>query len=201
MHALIVVAHPDPNSLTHSLAAQVAEGLQAAGHSFELADLAAEGFDQRYGMADLNVHRQQATPPADVLAEQARIDRADSLVLVFPVYWWSLPGLLKSWVERVFSHGWAFGYSADGALQKKLRHLKVHLIGVAAGDAGLFERHGYGDAMKTQIEHGIFDYCGASVLSSQLVYESESRDPAHYLRAARATGLDLFATTAEPELV
>lgn len=195
MHALIVVAHPDPQSLTHQLAKQIASGVEAAGHSMELADLAAEDFEPRYGIEDLAVHRSQATPPADVLAEQARIDRADALVLVFPVYWWSLPGLLKSWVERVFAHGWAFGYGPDGALQKRLRHLKVHLVGVAAGDAGLFERHGYRQAMQTQIEHGIFDYCGASVVSSQLVFESETRDPAASLQAARTLGLGLFEAT------
>ncbi|UCP00740.1 NAD(P)H-dependent oxidoreductase [Metapseudomonas lalkuanensis] len=193
MHALIVVAHPDSNSLTHNLAKQVAEGLKSAGHSSELADLHAEGFDQRYSLADLNVHRHMATPPADVLAEQARIERADSLVLVFPVYWWSLPGLLKSWVERVFSNGWAFGYSLEGGLQKKLRHLQVHLIGVAAGDAGLFQRHGYDLAMKTQIDHGIFDYCGASVQGSHLMFESESRDPAPHLDDARSISQAMFA--------
>ena len=85
MHALIVVAHHDPQSLTHSLAVQVAAGLSASGHTFEIADLAAEGFDPRYNAADQRVHRTRAEPPADVAAEQARIDRADALVLVFPM--------------------------------------------------------------------------------------------------------------------
>lgn len=66
MHALIVVAHHDPRSLTHGLAAQVAAGLVTQGHTFETADLAAEGFDPRYTAADHAVHRTQATPPADV---------------------------------------------------------------------------------------------------------------------------------------
>ena len=48
MHALIVVAHHDPQSLTHSVATQVAAGLAAAGHTFEVADIAAESFDPRY---------------------------------------------------------------------------------------------------------------------------------------------------------
>ena len=87
MHALIVVAHHDPQSLTHSVATQVAAGLAAAGHTFEVADIAAESFDPRYTAADHAVHRTRATPPADVLAEQARIDRADALVLAFPIYW------------------------------------------------------------------------------------------------------------------
>ncbi|MDQ4343873.1 NAD(P)H-dependent oxidoreductase, partial [Pseudomonas aeruginosa] len=88
MHALIVVAHHHPRSLTHALAARIAEGVVRAGHSAETADLAAEGFEPRFGLADHAVHRGQASPPADVLAEQARIDRADTLVLVYPIYWW-----------------------------------------------------------------------------------------------------------------
>ena len=42
MHALIVVAHHDPQSLTHAIAAQVAAGLEASGHTYEIAALAAE---------------------------------------------------------------------------------------------------------------------------------------------------------------
>lgn len=118
MHALIVVAHHHPRSLTHALAARIAEGVLRAGHSAETADLAAEGFEPRFGLADHAVHRGQASPPADVLAEQARIDRADTLVLVYPIYWWSMPALLKGWIDRVFSNGWAFDYSIGGDLRK-----------------------------------------------------------------------------------
>jgi NAD(P)H dehydrogenase (quinone) len=165
MHALIVVAHHDPQSLTHGLAAQVAAGLSASGHTFEIADLAAEGFDPRYSAADQRVHRTCAEPPADVLAEQARIDRADALVLVFPIYWWSLPGLLKGWIDRVFVNGWAIDYGPDTPVVKKLRHLQVHLLALGAADQSAFERHGYAKAMHTQIDYGIFDYCGAQVLT------------------------------------
>lgn len=97
MHALIVVAHPDRKSLSYSVAARVAEGVALSGarNSFEIANLAAEGFDPRFTATDLAVHRREVPPPADVAIEQARIDRADALVLVYPVYWWSMPGLLK----------------------------------------------------------------------------------------------------------
>lgn len=192
MHALIVVAHHDPLSLTHSLAAEVAAGLADAGHTWEIADIAAQGFDPRFNAADHAVHRQQAAPPADVLAEQARIDRADALVLVYPVYWWSMPGLLKGWVDRVFSNGWAFDYSPEAKLLKKLRHLHVHLLALGGADAGTFERRGYTQAMQTQIDHGIFDYCGARVASSHVLFDSESQDPRLHLHTARRLGLELF---------
>ncbi|ROM67328.1 NAD(P)H dehydrogenase [Pseudomonas brassicacearum] len=199
MHALIVVAHHDPQSLTHSLAGKIAEGITRANSAdtFEIADLAAEGFDPRFGFADHAVHHREVLPPADVLAEQARIDRADALVLVYPIYWWSMPGLLKGWIDRVFSNGWAFDFSLDKPFIQKLQRLQVHLVAVGGADADTFLRHGYGEAMITQIDHGIFDYCGARVVSSQRLLDSETLDPKQHLEAAGVIGQRLFASADE----
>ncbi|NKN08197.1 NAD(P)H-dependent oxidoreductase [Rhizobium laguerreae] len=180
MHALIVVAHPDPRSLTHGVAAHLAEGitLSDAGHSVEIADLAAEGFDPRFTAADIALHLREGALPADVAAEQARIDRADALVLVYPVYWWSMPGLLKGWIDRVFTNGWAYDDRAD---------------------AGTYMRHGYFGAMKTQIDHGIFDYCGARVVTSEFMLEAGPDHATAHLDAARAIGRRLFDISGQCE--
>ncbi|AUX47502.1 NAD(P)H dehydrogenase [Sorangium cellulosum] len=199
MHVLVVVAHPEPSSLTHAIAAQVARGAAESGHTFEIADLAGEGFDPRFTEADLAVHRRQARPPADVAAEQARIDRAGTLVLVYPVYWWSMPALMKGWIDRVFSNGWAFDFSLGGKLDKKLRHLHVHLVGLAGSDVRTYARHGYVGAMKMQIDHGIFGYCGATVDTSELLFDSEAHDPAVHLEAARAIGRRLLDASGRRE--
>lgn len=83
MTALIVAAHPDRDSLTLALARRLAEELPPA----ELADLAAEGFDPRFSAADRHSYRVAGEYPADVASEQRRLDAAEHLVLVFPVYW------------------------------------------------------------------------------------------------------------------
>jgi NAD(P)H dehydrogenase (quinone) len=49
--------------------------------------------------------------------------------------------------------------------------------------------------MKTQIDHGIFDYCGACVVTSELLLESEIQEPTVHLQAARAIGRELFAAS------
>ncbi|MFY2068044.1 NAD(P)H-dependent oxidoreductase [Achromobacter xylosoxidans] len=195
MHALIVVAHPDPASLTHAIAAQLAQGVVASGpeHSFEIADLAAEGFDPRFTQADVALHLKQAAPSPDVVAEQERLDRADALVLVYPVYWWSFPGLLKGWIDRVFANGWAYDAGADGKLVKKLQRLPVHLVASGGADMRTYGRHGYFGAMKTQIDHGIFGYCGACVATSELLLPSDAGFPASHLDAAHAIGQRIFA--------
>lgn len=116
---------------------------------------------------DIAFYLKRAAPAPDVAAEHARLDRADALVLVFPIYWWSFPALLKGWIDRVFTLGWAFDESAEGKIVKKLQHLDVHMLAIGGADERTYARHGYFGAMKTQINHGIFDFCGAPVRTSR----------------------------------
>ncbi|MEN2980995.1 NAD(P)H-dependent oxidoreductase [Tistrella bauzanensis] len=196
MHALIVVAHPDPASLTHAVAGHLAQGVRSsgAGRTADIADLAAEGFAPAFTAADIAASQRAAPPTPDVLAEQARIDRADALVLVYPVYWWSMPGQLKGWIDRVFTNGWAYDELPDGRLVKKLGRLRVHLVAIGGADLRTYARHGYFGAMRTQIDHGIFGYCGARVITTDLLLPSDPGAPASHLDTARAIGGRLFAT-------
>lgn len=197
MHALIVVSHPNPQSLTHAIAAEVAAGVSSnPQNTFEIADLAAEAFDPRFSQADVAVNLKQASPSADVRAEQARIDRADALVLVYPVYWWSMPGLLKGWIDRVFSNGWAYDEKPGGKLAKKLQHLPVHLVALGGANLRTYARHGYFGAMRTQIDHGIFDYCGAPVMTSELLLSSEAPLVTSHFEVAQRIGRKLFVSKA-----
>lgn len=200
-HALIVVAHPDAQSFTHAVAAQVGESLvqSGAGRSFEIADLAAEGFDPRFTATDNAIFHKRTPLSADIAAEQARIDRADALVLVYPVYWWSMPALLKGWIDRVFSNGWAYEEDENLKVTKRLGRLDVHLLAVGGSDLRTYARHGYFGAMKTQIDHGIFEYCGARVLTSELLAGSQTQDGAANLETARAVGRKLFRPAATRE--
>lgn len=190
MHALIVLSHPRPTSLTHALAQAVGEGVVASGGTVEIADLAAEGFDPRFSGSDVDVHLRRGGAAPDVLKEQARLDRADALVLVYPVHWWSMPGLLKGWIDRVFSNGWAYDEGPGGGTTRKLGGLPVHLVALAGADSRTYVRHGYFGAMRTQIDHGIFGYCGAPVVTSELLV---SEPPAVHLERARAIGRRVFA--------
>jgi NAD(P)H dehydrogenase (quinone) len=111
---------------------------------------------------------------------------------VYPVYWWSMPGLLKGWIDRVFTRGWAYDYGHEAGVVKKLTGRVVHLVGIGGSDAGTFERHGYAGAMKTQIDHGIFDYCGARVATSNLLLDAHTGDTAAHLETARLIGRGLL---------
>jgi NAD(P)H dehydrogenase (quinone) len=94
VHVLTVLDHPDPNAFSAAVARQFMAGAAAAGHSVELSDLHAEGFDPCWGLADIEADRGGDCPP-DLLREQSRIGRADAICLVFPLFWWGMPSMTK----------------------------------------------------------------------------------------------------------
>lgn len=192
---LVVLAHPLRSSLTHAVSGAVVQELEAQGHRVELADLAAERFDPVFGPADHAAYSGHGAVPADVVAEQARIDRADHLVLIFPVYWWSMPALLKGWIDRVFISGWAFDVSADDGegsrIVKKLGDLTVHILAFGEADGGTYAQRGYRDAMATQIDRGIFDFCGAPVATSHVLTAPADGAQVDHVAAARSLAHDI----------
>lgn len=174
VNTLIVTANPDQESLTAKIAYQLEAALRPG--TVVVADLAAEGFDPRFSPGDRETYRGKTDALPDVVREQRRIDAADHLVLIFPIYWWSMPALMKGWIDRVFIAGWAFDLDPAGGTRRNLDGLTVHLLAVAGDSAGTFERHGYEQAFRTMIEHGIVDYCGAQRGSVAFVYDSERDD-------------------------
>lgn len=172
MHTLVLFVHPQPESLTGSAARMLAARLSATtGHTAEVADLAAEEFDPRFTAEDLAAMRGDGPYPDDVRREQQRVERADAVVLVYPVYWWGMPGLLKGWIDRVLNYGWAYGDEATPG--DALTRRDIHLFALAGTDRGTYQRHGYTESMRTGIEHGIFEYCNARVASSHFLYDTE----------------------------
>lgn len=79
---------------------------------------------------------------------------------------------------------------------KRLGRLPVNLLAIAGADEPAFEKRGFRKAMATQIETGIFDYCGAPLVQSEIVFVfgSEIRDVADHFDVARAFGRQVFAT-------
>lgn len=168
MHALVLFTHPETDSLTASLAGRVVDRLRQQGWTAETADIATEGFDPRQTTADLDVVRGVGTPPVDVLQEQERVERADTVVIVHPVYWWGMPGLMKGWFDRVLSFGWAFGGEDATGLSGR----DVHLVRVGGSAPETYDKHGYRDAMRTGVEHGIFEFAGSPLVSSHLLHSA-----------------------------
>jgi NAD(P)H dehydrogenase (quinone) len=186
---LVVFDHPRRHSFCGAVLDELITGLAEAGHEVEVADLHAEGFDPRMPEADEpDWNDPDKRYSAAVLEEQARIARNDVLAFVFPVWWWSLPAMLKGWIDRVWNNGWAYG-------ARKLPHRRALLIGTAAGSDEDYQRRGYDKAMLTQLVTGVMNYCGIPEAELRLLYDVTDAAGAErrqaLLREVRALGRSL----------
>ena len=176
--ALIVTAHPVENSLSQSLAQRIAGKLQEQGTQVEIADLHAEGFSPTMIRPDLDLyHGDVSALPDEVLREQQRVERADMLVFVFPIYWWSVPALLKGWFDRVLTVNWAYKVAEDGRIVGNLRDVPVRLVATAGSDIAGFDKHGYSAAIQSQIVEGVFGFCGLKNVTLDILYQADSATP------------------------
>ncbi|WP_338550177.1 NAD(P)H-dependent oxidoreductase [Roseovarius phycicola] len=174
MHVLIVLDHPNPASFSAAVAAQFMSGAKAAGHSVELVDLHAEGFDPRWSMADIEADDGE-TAPEDAQKEQARIARADAICFVFPLFWWGMPAMTKGWVDRVWSWGWAYDQLDDP--EKSLQRPRTGVLLIPAGArSDEMETEGYLAALDTAWMKGTFGYFGFKRRDLQILNGSTGSD-------------------------
>lgn len=199
-NVLIVYAHPEPTSLTRQLVEVSVDTLQEQGHRVVLSDLCGmrwkavfdeQDFPSRANPDRLSFVKESGhaystgkqTP--DVEAEQQKLLNADAVIFQFPLWWFSMPAILKGWVERVFAYGLAYGYKGegnryrygDGGLKGRRALLSVTLGGPAA-DYSPRGINGPLDQLLFPITHGTLFFAGMDVLPTYAVYGTGSITPA-----------------------
>lgn len=132
MRAVVVVVHPIDTSFTHSCAAAAVRGLEAGGHSVQVLDLYASGFQP--AMSDAERHAYHGDQPVlDPLVGQyvAAVREAQMLVFVYPTWWSGLPAMLKGWLEKVMLPGVAFVFDDAGKVRPGLKNVRV-IVGISS---------------------------------------------------------------------
>lgn len=108
MRALVVLAHPLKDSLCAHLAHEAIDALRARGATVDVLDLYAEHFQPTLTADERRRYYAQPKPDAEMVALQQRLAAADTLVLVFPTWWFGPPAILKGWFDRVWAPEFAF---------------------------------------------------------------------------------------------
>lgn len=104
---LVVYAHPNPESFNSAIRKTVEEYLKERGLAFEVRDLYTMGFNPILSTQDFLAF-ERGEVPEDIKREQELIREAKTLVFIFPMWWYSFPAILKGYIDRVFSHGFAY---------------------------------------------------------------------------------------------
>lgn len=123
MKALVLFAHPCPESFSAALHTQVVEVLTGRGWEVDDCDLNAEGFNPVLSEAERRGYHDEATNMAPVSAYVERLRAADALVMVFPVWNFGYPAILKGFLDRVFLPGVSFKLE-DGKVKPNLTHIR-----------------------------------------------------------------------------
>jgi NAD(P)H dehydrogenase (quinone) len=210
MNVLIVYAHPEPGSLNGSLKELAVSVLERDGHEVTVSDLYALDWKARVDREDfpeadvgqrLTVVREsrqafeRGVQSPDVVAEQQKLLWADAVLLHFPLWWFSMPAILKGWVERVFACGFAYGVGehsdthwgdryGEGVFAGK----RAMLVVTAGGWAEHYAERGINGPIEDllfPINHGILYYPGFEVLPPFLVYRTDTMDAVRYAGITR----------------
>lgn len=203
MRVLFVFAHPEPRSLNGALRDIAIEELVSQGHEVRMTDLYASRWksevdradfpalppDQRFVPVVASKHAFEGnTLTEDVKAEIENLLWADVLILQFPLWWFSMPAILKGWIDRVFAYGFAYGVGehsdvrwGDRYGEGRLAGKRAMLIVTAGGWADHYGPRGVNGPIEDllfPINHGVLYYPGYDVLPPFVVYRVDRFDEA-----------------------
>ncbi|GAB3628327.1 NAD(P)H dehydrogenase [Pandoraea terrae] len=195
MNILIVHAHPEPKSFTAALKNAAVDTLTTAGHTVEVSDLYALNFNAVASAGDFDSRQnpdylvyaleqrngvKDDTLSKDILTEIDKVRSCDLLLLTFPIFWFSVPAILKGWIDRVFVSGAFYGgrriYDHGGMTGKKALVCatlggRPHMV----SEGGI---HGDLVAMLRPLLQGTLGYVGFDVLEPFFGYHIPYLDDA-----------------------
>ncbi|WP_029003183.1 NAD(P)H-dependent oxidoreductase [Azorhizobium doebereinerae] len=209
MNVLLVFAHPEPRSLNGALRDVAVQELEAQGHQVKVSDLYAQGWKSQIDRADFPALAPDArfdpgaasaaafaagTLTDDAKAEQEKLLWADVLILQFPLWWFTMPAILKGWVDRVYAYGFAYGVGehsdrrwgdryGEGVFAGK----RAMLVVTTGGWEAHYSARGINGPMEDllfPINHGILFYPGYQVLPPFVSHQVRRLDAAGFAREA-----------------
>lgn len=103
---------------------------------------------------------------------------ADALALVYPVWWNEAPAILKGWIDRVLSHGYAYRVHPDGCFEGLLTLKRVLILTTADNPLKLLEEAGLNQAARLTKQLGTFQFCGVKTVEHEVLGEVSSSQTA-----------------------
>ncbi|MFZ4762543.1 MAG: NAD(P)H-dependent oxidoreductase [Alphaproteobacteria bacterium] len=155
---LVIYTHPNPASFNAAIKNTAVEALKQAGNEVRERDLYALKFDPVLDGEDFMSFK-AGKIPADIAEEQSHVAWADRLLFIYPLWWFDRPALLKGWIDRVFSYGFAFSYGAEGA-KGLLKHEKAMVIQTTGGSQEVYEAHHAVNIITSPMKDGTLGFCG-----------------------------------------
>ncbi|XP_056607884.1 NAD(P)H dehydrogenase [quinone] 1 [Triplophysa dalaica] len=201
--ALIVYAHQSPASFNAAARDAAVEALKDQGYKVLVSDLYAMNFKATATADDIkgdlknpehfryneetSVAWQEGRLSDDITEEQNKVKQAELVIFQFPLYWFSMPAIMKGWIDRVLTHGFAYTLQrmyANGLLKGKKAMLSI----TTGGMESMYLPDGLNGDINVSlwpIQSGVLHFCGFEVLAPQFFW-----CPAHCPPPVRTAMLD-----------
>lgn len=183
----IIVGHARRDTFCEAIANAYRKGAEAAGHEVRLFVLSRLRFDPI-------LHEGFSSPQPlepDLARAQEAIGWANHIVIVFPLWFGTLPAILKGFIERVFQPGFAIeGTIKAGTYRARLQGRSAHVI-MTMGMPGIVYRWYYGAHALKMLRRNILEFVGIRPVRTTIhgMVEAVSTDTrAGWLAAAEAAG-------------
>jgi NAD(P)H dehydrogenase (quinone) len=125
MNVLIVYSHPSKKSYTYQILELLKNELLQQQLTVQISDLYAINFrcdlsEEEYIREGLG--KRELSVPDDVLAEHKKIENADCIIFLYPVFWSDCPAKLKGWFDRVYTVGYAYKHNDSISKMKTMKY-------------------------------------------------------------------------------
>ena len=164
MNILIVTAHPSSSGDTHTIANTYAEIKRAKGHVVEIVDLYAKEYAVDFFRYE-NIREYKCSPIQKKFQQQ--IIWANEIVAVHPVWWSSVPAIMKNWLDLTICPGIAYKYTPDGKVIKLLNG-KTAKVFATCGGPSWYYNFPFIMPLRTFWETCIFSFTGVDMIDIKI---------------------------------
>ncbi|MEL7515396.1 MAG: NAD(P)H-dependent oxidoreductase [Pseudomonadota bacterium] len=189
MRALVLFAHPCPESFSAALHRRVVETLTARGWEVDDCDLNAEGFNPILSIKERRAYHDMGANEAPVAPYVERLRAAQALVLVFPVWNFGYPAILKGFLDRVFLPGVSFNLEG-GKVMPALTHIK-RLAAVTTYGGTRMRAVMAGDPPRRSVTRAVWHVCRPDKMRYLALYDMNRADEARRGRFLKQVGTEM----------
>lgn len=156
MKVLIIFNHPYDGSFCNAVLNSVTKGLLKGNHEFDLIHLDKDGFNPVMTAEDLKGFKEGKAVDPKVLEYKLRLENAEHLIFIFPIWWELMPAMTKGFIDKVIFPGVAYDYTPKGFMKKRLLRLNGLTLITTMNTASFLYRVFFGNAIKKTFMLGTF---------------------------------------------
>lgn len=158
MNVVIIFNHPYEGSYCNAILDSVIRGLLQANHEVDVINLDKEGFNPVMTSQDLKAFRDKKPVDPKVIEYKNRLEQADHLVFIFPIWWELMPALMKGFIDKVIFPGVAYDYvnGSNTRMKPLLTNIKGVTVITTMNTPGILYRVIFGNAIQKALIRGTF---------------------------------------------